>query len=1387
MMSVLRFTLQSMLVGISLWLVPFELAWSIDQLEIETNSNADLLPYSFIIEKSKDWGVRKLPVGDQVKVLHAQMGSSDTAWYIHAFNSDLNQDNPAVLSLEMYAYGQIVDWDPLYLTLTNFALYRDSRSGQKGIVAAGYRNDTAFAAITMPGSDHYDFIFLATGEDHSGNDRWEGGVAPLLCEDYDFDGHDELFLWVGPGRDLEPRVLICLEPDSRSIEWSLPVAGAISHPNFHSCRDSANPSIIFATYNLKNGVVDENFDDYFCWLARVNNRGEILHQRIISEEHGGKGLWPGERDGLFYVFHALPMVLPEDSTQLPPQRYQLSKIDSDFRQLESVDVDDRIVSTWWDTFDPAGERCFYTLSQGGFVWVYDSLLNLLAVSNETPLRCYIDTFRLAGMDEPAYLFRTGSGMQFYSRRFEHLGTIDKRFKQVYSLVKDDRGCVTHLVATVQNANVVYSVTRLEFSDFVRLLFWKYQYHLLIMLTVLALALVVVNIFRQRSARQLARGERRLHEFFETSQDGFYRTDSEGRFTWVSSGVAKILGYEKLEDVIGDSIADYYAEPEKRQLLLEHIQQAGKVTDYEVELRKVDGSIVVVRASSNYYYDKQGRVIGVEGVFRDVTKRKAAEKALVESEERYRSVVESAGEAIFSLNREGEFLFMNSIAAEQVGGIPLDFVGKTMWDIFPKEKADSQMESIREVLNTGKGLIRESEVDLGGARHHYITSIEPVRDSSGRVVAATAFARDITELFLVRQQLESEKDFVRQGQQALKESEDFSRAVIEHSPIGVTVRSRTGRLLTYNEAWKDIWHVSDEDLNDYTTRERPELVFDERDSYLGEWTERVQQVYEEGGYLHIPEIEIEDPPKHEHLWLSHHFYALKDPSDRVDRVVILTEDITDRKQAEDALRESWERYRGIFDESIATIYLFDAEKNFVDTNQSGLKLLGYSREELLRLNISDVDVDQNEVAPAHKQLLSGDRIVNFEHRLKRKDGRIITVLNNSRPLTDAQGSVIGLQSTLIDITERKQAEEAMQESEERFRTLAEATPIALAVTNTTDGTIMYANRAMGESLGYKQSELIGMKAVDLYLNPSDRSKALKILKETGFVTNFETRGKRSDGSFVWDLVSLRPITFHGVPALFAAFVDITKRREAEQKLREAEEARYDQVKQIAGGVAHEIYNALFPATSCLAKLGDRLTDSAPDDLERNLRLLELAESAVDRAINLTDLVTKYSRLDSERIEEAVALRPLLEGIIESNAERIGILGVDVQLVVADDVVVSCRADHLHSLFSNLFLNALDVLEEVTSRQIKVVASEDKEWVQIRFMDTGPGIPAEHRSRIFEPFFSTKPTRGTGLGLAIVKRIVELYHGRIELECVVDKGSIFVIFLKSAQIDPLRGDK
>jgi PAS domain S-box-containing protein len=149
------------------------------------------------------------------------------------------------------------------------------------------------------------------------------------------------------------------------------------------------------------------------------------------------------------------------------------------------------------------------------------------------------------------------------------------------------------------------------------------------------------------------------------------------------------------------------------------------------------------------------------------------------------------------------------------------------------------------------------------------------------------------------------------------------------------------------------------------------------------------------------------------------------------------DLTERRRAELALQQNEQKYRGIFDESVAAIYVLDREKRFLDSNQAGLDLLGYTREELLRLGIPDVDADPVVVLPAHQELRAGGRLVNYEHRLRRKDGKVVIVLNNSRALTDEAGNIVGMQSTLFDITERKHTETSLRQSEQRLHMALDA--------------------------------------------------------------------------------------------------------------------------------------------------------------------------------------------------------------------------------------------------------------------------------------------------------------------------------------------------------------
>ena len=240
-------------------------------------------------------------------------------------------------------------------------------------------------------------------------------------------------------------------------------------------------------------------------------------------------------------------------------------------------------------------------------------------------------------------------------------------------------------------------------------------------------------------------------------------------------------------------------------------------------------------------------------------------------------------------------------------------------------------------------------------------------------------------------------------------------------------------------------------------------------------------------------------------------------------------------------------------------MFDAEKNFVESNQAGLDLLGYSRDELLSMSIPDVDADPVAVLPAHDQLLSGNHLIAYEHGLRRKNGEIITVLNNSRPLTDATGNVIGMQSTLIDITARKQAELALRASERDYRLLFERN-LAGVYRTKPDGTILNCNDAMARMFGYaSREELISVRAQDLYLDALDREDSIDRLCRVGVLTNSECRMQRKDGSpiDVLETVQVVPDEDGESWTIFGTMIDVTDSKRAEMALRDSEE-RYRSV-------------------------------------------------------------------------------------------------------------------------------------------------------------------------------------------------------------------------------------
>lgn len=219
----------------------------------------------------------------------------------------------------------------------------------------------------------------------------------------------------------------------------------------------------------------------------------------------------------------------------------------------------------------------------------------------------------------------------------------------------------------------------------------------------------------------------------------------------------------------------------------------------------------------------------------------------------------------------------------------------------------------------------------------------------------------------------------------------------------------------------------------------------------------------------------------------------------------------------------------------------------------------------------------------------------------------------------------------------------------------------------------------------------------------------------------------------------------------------------QALKEAQamivaQEKYRQARDIAGGFAHEIRNALFPAEAALHKLLNRRTPSA-DETETVRRYLHAAVAAVGRAIGVTELISSYTRLESEAAEEAVDLAAVIREVIEANRLRSQEQGVVVECPQGTGWWVRSNQKQLFMVINNLMVNSLDALTGRPSPRIVLTVGREAEILLLSVTDNGSGIAAEALPRVFDTFYSTKPNTGNGLGLAIAKRIVELYGGSI----------------------------
>jgi two-component system cell cycle sensor histidine kinase/response regulator CckA len=519
-----------------------------------------------------------------------------------------------------------------------------------------------------------------------------------------------------------------------------------------------------------------------------------------------------------------------------------------------------------------------------------------------------------------------------------------------------------------------------------------------------------------------------------------------------------------------------------------------------------------------------------------------------------------------------------------------------------------------------------------------------------------------------------------------------------------------------------------------------------------------------------------------VWMRNELRGIRDAEGSIRKLRGLMLDITERKQAEEARA----RLASIVESSEDAIISKSCDGVIQSWNRGAEMLYGYTASEMIGQSVYLLAPQDraSEVASLLERVSRGERVEHHETVRVRKDGRLTNVSVSISPVKDARGSVVGAASIARDITERKRAEEALRQSEERFRSFIENVPLGVYRT-TPDGRVLMANPALLGMLGYGSfQELASRNLEHEGFEPADaRSVFREQIEREGEVKGFEAAWKRQDGSAVSVREYARVVrASDGSVLCYDGVVeDITERRRLEQQLRQAQ--KMEAIGRLAGGVAHDFNNLLTIVNGYSDLILERL--SAVDPMRPQV---EEIKKAGERAAKLTRQLLAFSR------RQVLAPQILDLNAVVSNMDKMlrRLIGEDIDVVaILEPELGRVKADpgQLEQVIMNLAVNARDAMPEggtltletanveldevYASRHVPVTPGS---YVMLAISDTGCGMDAETQAHIFEPFFTTKvEEKGTGLGLATVYGIVKQSGGYIWPYSELGRGTIFKIYL------------
>lgn len=626
---------------------------------------------------------------------------------------------------------------------------------------------------------------------------------------------------------------------------------------------------------------------------------------------------------------------------------------------------------------------------------------------------------------------------------------------------------------------------------------------------------------KKTEKALRESEEKFRLVMEVTNDAMWDWNLNTNEVYRNPRHATMLGYAPHELTASQEEWEKRIHPDDRDAVLQKLNEhlAGNVESVEIEYRlktKSGDYVWVLGRGKVVEYNKDGTPARVIGTNIDITERKRAEEANSEYQTLIRGIMNNSNSIVVVRNPQGQYIMVNKEVENLLGMESEQIIGKTPFDIYTNDKANRILADDRKVIESRNVLKIEDKLDFNDETRIFEGTRFPLINLSGEVYAVCTVAMDITER---------------------KKQYERDKIILKTCIDGFWVIDTQGKILEVNDAYCQMSGYSRDELlsmsiQDIDTVEEPEEIL-----------QHIQGVIDKGSHRFESRHRRKDG-KIMDLDISAHYLKLEG-----GRLFTFIRDITASKQAEREIR----KFKTIAEKAGHGVGIADFEGNLVYVNDSFAQMHQYSSDELIGKNLSIFHAEEqmDTVNRLNYMLKQNGSYVAEEVWHKKRDNTVFPTLMSGTLVKDEHGEPLFMAATAIDMTEHKRAEEALQESEIRYRTLFEILPVGVGL-SALDGRIIDTNSTFQQMIGYSIEELKRVNAPNTYYNPAERALLLKQIQQNGFVRDFEARLKRKDGSTFLASMNITAVKIRNETILVTVAKDITEQRGMEKALTESEE-------------------------------------------------------------------------------------------------------------------------------------------------------------------------------------------------------------------------------------------